>query len=100
MENNSLTARLLRRDLECTDAVQSTARSPTSANSIDLTGRRFRLPSGKVITILEDTGFDSYLCAYDLPDLKLYVKYSRAELEDARKVEFMKNFIYKFGKEC
>lgn len=53
-----------------------------------------------MITILEDTGFDSYLCAYDLPDLKLYVKYSRAELEDARKVEFMKNFIYKFGKEC
>lgn len=100
MENNSLTARLLRRGQECTDDAQSTARSPTSVSSIDLTGRRFRLPSGKVITILEDTGFDSYLCAYDLPDLKLYVKYSRAELEDARKVEFMKSFIYKFGKEC
>lgn len=100
MENNSLTARLLRRDQECTDDAQSTARSPTSVNSIDLTGKRFRLPSGKVITILEETGFDSYLCAYDLPDLKSYVGYSRIELEEARRVEFMKNFIFKFGKEC
>lgn len=53
-----------------------------------------------MITILEDTGFDSFLCAYDLPDLKSYVGYSKQELEDARKVEFMKSFINKFGKEC
>lgn len=53
-----------------------------------------------MITILEDTGFDSFLCAYDLPDLKLYVRYSRHELEDARQVEFKKSFIFKFGKEC
>jgi hypothetical protein len=53
-----------------------------------------------VITILEDTGFDSYLCAYDLPDLKSYVRYSRIELEEARQVEFRKSFILNFGREC
>lgn len=100
MEKNSLTARLLKKDLASTDDALSTARSQISASSTDLTGKRFLLPSGKVITILEDTGFDSYLCVYDIPDLKSYIKYTRQQLEDARRVEFMKSFILKFGKEC
>lgn len=52
-----------------------------------------------MITILEDTGHDSYLCAYDLPDLKSYVGYTKHQLEEARMVEFKKSFISKFGKE-
>mgnify|MGYP006281650011 FL=1 len=58
-----------------------------------------RLPSGKVITILEDTGFDSYVCAYELTDLKAYVSYSKQQLDDEIRVEFMKSFINKFGQE-
>lgn len=100
MNHNSLTARLLRKDLGSIDDAQSTAKSQTSAPSTNLTGKRFHLPSGKVITVIEDTGFDSYLCVYDLPDLSSFVGYTKAELEDARGVELRKSFILKFGKEC
>jgi len=52
-----------------------------------------------VITVLEETGFDSYVCVYELTDVKKYLGYSRAQLEEELKVEFKKSFIFKYGKE-
>lgn len=49
----------------------------------------------------EDTGYDSYLCLYDMPDVDVLIKMSsKEELEESRKVEFRKSFILKNGKEC
>jgi hypothetical protein len=52
-----------------------------------------------VIAVIEDTGFDSYVCAYELTDLKRYVSYTKQQLDEEIKVEFMKSFINKFGQE-
>jgi len=53
-----------------------------------------------VITVVENTGYDSYLCLYDLPDIESVKMTSKEELEESRQVEFRKTFILKNGKEC
>lgn len=49
--------------------------------------------------MVEDTGYDSYLCLYDLPEIPLKGEISKEQLEEARRVEFRKSFILKHGKE-
>jgi len=49
--------------------------------------------------VIEDTGFDSYICAYEITDLKSYVSYTKHQLDEEIRVEFMKSFITKFGQE-
>ena len=49
--------------------------------------------------VLEDTGYDSCICSYEVSNLKDYVGYTKRELEEALSVEFKKSFIMKYGKE-
>lgn len=96
---NSVTASMLKRAGVDIDGAPSTAKSQSSASSIDLTGKILRLPSGKVITVVEDTGRDSYRCMYDVPEVPSFTGMSKEQLHEARKVEFRKSFLLKFGEE-
>lgn len=96
---HSLTAQLLKRDAEGTDDAKSTAKYPSSASSISLSGKTLRLPSGKLVRVVEDTGRGTYKCMYDLPAVESYVGMTKEELHEARKVEFNKSFLLKFGEE-
>jgi hypothetical protein len=58
-----------------------------------------RLPSGRLVTIVEDTGRDTYLCMYDVPDVPNMNSMTKDQLHDARKIEFKKSFLIKYGKE-
>lgn len=49
--------------------------------------------------MIEDTGYDSYLCVYDMPDMKDVKGLNKKEIEELRQVEFTKSFIWKYGKE-
>jgi len=95
----SLTELLLRRERGYTGGAPSIAKSHHSASSTSLLGKRFLLPSGRVITVIEDTGHDSYLCDYDSPEIPLVPGMTKEEIEDGRRVEFRKSFILNYGKE-
>ncbi len=94
-----LTAQLLKRGAEDTEGAKSTVKSLSSATSIDLSGKTLRLPSGKLVTVVEDTGRGSYKCMYELPEVNSYTGMTKEELHEARKVEFSKVFLLKFGLE-
>lgn len=49
--------------------------------------------------MIEDTGHDSYICLYDVPEIKLVAGMTREEIEEGRHVEFRKSFILNHGKE-
>ena len=96
---HSLTAQLLKRDAGDTGDAKSTAKSPSSATSINLIGKTLRLPSWKVVRVVEDSGRGTYKCMYDLPEIDSYMGMTKEELYEARKVEFSKVFLLKFGVE-
>lgn len=97
---NSLTATLLKRGAVDTGDAQSTARLQSSVNSIDLSGKILRLPSGKLVTVVEDTGRDTYICMFDVPDLpNVTARMTKEQVHELRRVEFRKSFLLKFGEE-
>ena len=96
---HSLTAQVLKRDAEATEDAKSTARYLNSVNSTSLAGKSLRLPSGKVVRVVEETGRGSYRCMYDLPEVESYVGMTKEQLHEARKVEFSDKFLIKFGEE-
>lgn len=49
--------------------------------------------------MIEDTGYDSYLCRYDMPEVEEIKGLNKKEIEELRQVEFRKSFIWKYGKE-
>jgi len=51
------------------------------------------------VTVVEDTGRGSYKCMYELPEVNSYTGMTKEELHEARKVEFSKVFLLKFGLE-
>lgn len=52
------------------------------------------------MTVVEDTGRDTYLCMLDVPSIPHSIRgMTKDEVHDARKVEFRKSFLIKFGEE-
>jgi hypothetical protein len=54
-----------------------------------------------VVTVVEDTGRGSYLCMYDIPpeDGRSLLRMTKDQIHEAKKIEFNKNFLIKFGEE-
>lgn len=58
------------------------------------------LPSGSLVSVVEDTGRDTYLCMFDVPSLPTNTRgMTKEQVHEARKVEFRKSFLMKFGEE-
>lgn len=53
-----------------------------------------------MVTVVEDTGRDTYLCMLDVPSIPSGIRgMTKEEVHEARKVEFRKSFLIKFGEE-
>lgn len=99
LNHKSLTASMLRRGGAVIDDATNTAKSHSSVPNINLTGKTLSLPSGKVVTVVEDTGRDTYLCMYDVPEVPNMNAMTKDQLHEARKIEFKKSFLIKYGEE-